>query len=251
VFKRVYVLKIYPHADRAQQRDDQPQKAPAPGSRERPDTEGMAALMATAQKTYGLELDGTRNTQPSDAEIRSLLDRYRLAWNYLNRHVSGGMLPEPAAQEQAVTLSSRPLLKIRAACEVLRNAAKNYTERPICSLCGITEFATDVLHMHIHMVGNCIQWFAERLNKLFCQAGRLKSEQDYKAYQAPSAAAKKSVESYRKIGFWMFDAFERLAQIPGLKFAIMHVYAATHAGVGSRAVLPHCCICRTMATCSL
>lgn len=206
---------LYPHADQEQRQEgSEPEGAQTTQKKVGPDEAGMAALMAAAREKYGLPAGPDRKTPETDVEARALLDQYKAAWNFLDRKVSGGMLLTPAVAEQEVELSSRPLLKIGDAVEVFRRAAKSYAERPICSLCGITEFATDVLHLHIHMVNNCLMYFANQICRLFDQSGRLKSREGYLAYQAPSG--KNSADAHRRIGFWLFDAFERFSKVPGL-----------------------------------
>jgi hypothetical protein len=99
--------------------------------------------------------------------------------------------------DTAVEFSSHPLLKIGHARDALRHAAKSYTEQLIFSLCGIADFTVDVLHMHIHQVGNAIQWFAEQVNRLFDEKWRIMDEQAYKAWKAPTSVTRNSADTWR------------------------------------------------------
>jgi hypothetical protein len=156
-------------------------------------------------------------SQLQEAEVRDLAERYRKALLFLRGNAPHGVFSEPSAEEEAVEFSSRPLLKIRQARDAFRHAAKSYTEQPIFPLCGIADFTVDVLHMHIHQVGNAIQWFAEQINRLFDSQGHLKDEQAYKAWKAPTSATRNSADTWRKGGMWLFDLFERFCDHPALK----------------------------------
>ena len=122
-----------------------------------------------------------------------------------------------AAERAAARLTEIPTLSAKTAIAAFYLAAKSFNHVPILSLCGLHKCRKNMLHGHIHVVGNSGDWLCLALHKYFHVNGRLRSEQELREYEPPSRGQKNSASVWRATGFYPWDFF---AKAKGLRRSI-------------------------------
>ena len=157
--------------------------------------------IAALEAEFDLRIDESIPGDASVTHLRAYASRLTAAFRNLPR--AKAAKPRAGAAESVPVNEAAPVATIGLvhAEKAFPFAANSMNYKPILSLCSLHDCCYDMMHGHIHLVNNLLDYMMEVSNVMFACEGALKPLAERRAYAPPRGTQASSAKNWRKLGF--------------------------------------------------